>query len=113
MFGFKEYAVFDNFGVGVVVIETVFARFEVNVCHVVVKFFAVNGEGVGIEYVDFAFHEFFADFDDFSTVPAAAAPPPTFVRTTEPVLMEPVQSLSTFAFVASPPAFAICAMMYL
>lgn len=60
MFGFKENTVFNNnrirgeCGIGV------------NVCHIVrIKLFAVNGEGVGIEYVDLAFHEFFADFNDF------------------------------------------------
>lgn len=80
MFGFKENAVFNNNRIrGEVSVG-------VNVCHMVrIKLFAVNGEGVGIEYVDLAVHEFFADFNDFSTVPSAAAPPPTFVRTTEPV----------------------------
>ena len=61
MFGFKENAVFNNNRIrGEVSVG-------VNVCHMVrIKFFAaVNGEGVGIEYVDLAFHEFFADFNDF------------------------------------------------
>ena len=65
MFGFKENAVFNDLRVGFVVIFAGAVVFKVYVCHICFKFLVFNGEGIGIEYVDFAFHEFVADFNDF------------------------------------------------